>query len=203
MVVWQLNPVQTKYVYVLQKIYWFAYLQILWILFTIGGLIFFGLFPATHALFSVLKESEELASGKAFRRFRNAFTSSFMKMNKAAMIWQPMVILIGLNLIIISSDYLFLKWMVIGMLGLILLSIIHFFQNFKQEIPIVLQIKNAFFLVFLHPKENVGYMVIFVLLLLSITFLPGFTFFFGMSIAVYFAVKLGSHHREKIFTIGG
>lgn len=193
MVVWQLNPALTKYVYVLQKIYWFAYLQILWILFTMCGLILFGLFPATHALFTVLKESEELASGKAFRIFRSAFTSSFMKMNIAVMIWQPMFILIGLNLIIISSDYLFLKWMVLGMLGLILLSIIHFFQTFKQELPIVLQIKNAFFLVFLHPKENVGYMVIFVLLLLSVTFLPGFTFFFGMSVSVYFAVKLGNY----------
>lgn len=192
-----MNLALSKYAYILQKVYWFAYLQTLWSLFTICGLVFFGIFPATHALFTVLKESKQLSSGQVFYIFRMTFTSSFMKINKAAMIWQVIVLLIGLNLIIIPSDYLYFKLMDMGMLGLILLSIIHFFQYFELEMPIILQIKRAFSLVFLYPKENASYMFIFVLLLIAITFFPGLTLFFGMSIPLYFIVKLGNYKQKK------
>lgn len=187
----------SKYAYVLQKIYWFAYLQILWILFTMIGFIFLGIFPATHALFTVLKDQKELSSGEAFRKFRGAFTVSFLKINKAAIIWQPMYTIISLNLFIISSDYLFIKVMVTGMLGLILLSMIHFLQYFEVEKPILSQIKRAFSLVFLLPKHNAGYMCVFVLLLLAIAFIPGITFFFGMSLAVFFIVKIGGPKENE------
>lgn len=189
-----MNLVLSKYVYVLQKIYWFAYLQVLWMLFTLIGLVGFGVFPATHALFTVLKE-KDLSSGEAFHKFRNAFKFSFLKMGQAAIIWELMFILISLNLFIFHSMYI--KYFVMGMLGLILLSLIHFFQYFEIEKPIIFQVKRAFSFAFILPKNNAGYMFIFVLLLLAIAFIPGITFFFGISVAVFFVVKIGDSEENQ------
>lgn len=189
-----MNLVLSKYVMVLQKIYWFAYLQVLWMVFSLVGLVVFGVFPATHALFTVLKE-KDLSSGEAFRQFRNAFAFSFFKMGKAAIIWELMILLISFNLFIVHSIYM--KFLVMGMLGLILLSVIHFFQYFEIENSIIFQVKRAFSFAFILPKNNAGYMLIFVLLLLAIAYIPGITFFFGISVAVFFVVKIGNSEENK------
>lgn len=184
----------SKYVFVLQKIYWFAYLQMLWMLFTLLGFIVFGSFPATHALFTVLKE-KDLSTGEAFRKFRNAFTSSFVKLNGAAILFGIMFMLISINLFLFQSIYM--KYLVMGMLGLIFISMIHFFQSFETEKSIIFQVKKAFSVVWILPKNNVGYLFIFVLLLLAIAFIPGIAFFFGISVAVFFIVKIGDSEENQ------
>jgi uncharacterized membrane protein YesL len=189
-----MNVILSKYVYVLQKIYWFAYLQVLWMLFTLLGLGVFGIFPATHALITVLKE-KDLSSGEAFREFRNAFTCSFIKLSGAALIWHFMFLLISTNLLIFQSIYL--KYLVMGMIGLLFLSMIHFFQYLEMNQPIVSQVKRAFSFVWVLPKNNAGYFFILVLELLAIAFIPGITFFFGISIAAYFIVKVGNSEENK------
>jgi uncharacterized membrane protein YesL len=92
------------------------------------------------------------------------------------------------------------------MLGLIFLSMIHFFQYFELDKPILFQIKRAFSFTIILPRNNVGYMFIFVLLLLAIAFIPGITFFFGISVAVFFIVKIGgsrdSSGRPELVQVG-
>ncbi|AVR00232.1 hypothetical protein OBCHQ24_14850 [Oceanobacillus iheyensis] len=188
-----MNVILNKYVLVLQKIYWFAYLQALWLLFTLIGLVVLGIFPATHALFTVMKE-RDLSSNKAFHEFRNAFTRSFIKLNGAGILFGLMLSLISTNIFILESIYI--KYLVMGMLGLIFLSMIHFFQYFESKKPILTQIKKAFSIVWILPKSNVGYLSIFILLLLAIAIIPGISFFFGMSVAVFFIVKIGGSEEN-------
>jgi uncharacterized membrane protein YesL len=189
-----MNVILSKYVYVLQQIYWFAYLQVLWLLFTLLGLGVFGIFPATHALFTVLKE-KDLSSGEAFRTFRNAFTFSFFKLSGAALIWHFMFLLVSTNLLILQSIYL--KYLVMGMIGIIFLSMIHFFQYLETDQPIISQVKRAFSFVWILPKNNIGYLFIFVIELFAIAYIPGITFFFGISVAVFFMVKIGNSEENK------
>jgi uncharacterized membrane protein YesL len=188
-----MNVILDKYVLVLQKIYWFAYLQALWMLFTLIGLVVLGIFPATHALFTVMKE-RDLSSNKAFHEFRNAFKRSFIKLNGAGILFGLMLSLISTNIFILESIYV--KYLVMGMLGLIFLSMIHFFQYFEIKKPILSQLKKAFSIVWILPKSNVGYLSIFILLVLAIAIIPGITFFFGMSVAVFFIVKIGGSEEN-------
>lgn len=191
MVVLDVNIMIERYALFIQKLYWFAYLQLLWLLFTTCGLIIFGIFPATYALFSVWKMQNNVSTGEVFRSFRNEYFSSFIPLNKAGLIWQAMLVIISSNLLIVDREYSLVKLAVLGMLGLITLSIIHFFQYADLERQAILQIKRSFSLLFLHPRENVIYMMIFIGMIVTIRFLPGLSFFFGISFPVYLTVKLG------------
>lgn len=181
----------SKYAMVLQKVYWFAYLQLLWMLFTVCGLVIFGLFPATYALLSVVREREELSSLEAFHKFKKLFVSSFKPMNKTGLLWQVMVLLLASNLLIIPVENVVVRAAVVAVLGLTILGVVHFFQYFEPDKASIFQIRRAFSFVFLQPRKNVGYMMILVLLLVAIRFFPGLSFFYAVSSCAYFVVKIG------------
>lgn len=182
-----MDAMLSYYAMSLQKVYKFAYLQILWILFTVLGMGLLGVFPATYALFTVLNEHEDLTAKRTFRLFYQTYSSSFIKINKAGLIWQVMFLLISINLFIPQVENF--QVIVFAMLCLIMLCIVYFFRYFEQEQPIIKQIKYCFRYVCLHPKQNFMYMIIFFGLFLAINFIPGITFFFGMSVAAYLIVK--------------
>lgn len=192
MAVRQLEMMLSKYAMVLQKLYWFAYLQLLWMLFTLCGLIIFGLFPATYALLTVVRESEELSSREAFRKFKNTFVSSFKPINKIGLLWQVMVLLLASNLLILPVEYVVVRVAVVVVLGLTILGVIHFYQYYEMDKASIFQIKRAFSFVFLQPRKNVGYMLIFALLLIAIRFFPGISFFYAVSSCAYFVAKIGN-----------
>lgn len=181
----------SKYAMVLQKLYWFAYLQLLWMLFTLCGLVIFGLFPATYALLTLVKEKEELSSREGFYRFKNIFVSSFKTINKTGLLWQVMVLLLASNLLIIPVENVVVRAAVVAVLGLTILGIVHFLQYFEMDKASIFQIRRAFSFVFLQPRKNVGYMMIFVLLLVAIRFIPGISFFYVVSSCAFFVAKIG------------
>lgn len=196
---WQLDTILSKYAIVIEKIYWFAYLQVLWVLFSLLGFIVFGIFPATHALMMVLKE-KDLSSIEAFRIFRNAFTRSFIKLSGAGVVFLFMFVLLSINVMIFQVVYM--KILALGMLGLVFLSMLHFFQYFELEKPFVYQVKRAFSFVWVLPKNNVGYVLVFMGFILSITFIPGIALFFGVSVTMFFVVKIGnSEESQRLLTL--
>lgn len=192
-----MNAIQSRYVAVVQKIYWFAYLQMLWFLFTLIGCIVLGVFPATHALIVALKE-ENLSSREAFSLFKHIYSTSFLKLSSAGLLFKLIFILIAINLVILQSMYI--KIIVLCMLGLVLLSSIHFLQYFNFRKPIIFQMKTAFSLVWLLPRNNLGYVCVFFLLIVAISFMPGLTFFFGVSITMLGIVKIGNSKESQRLT---
>ena len=72
-----------------------AYINILWILFTLVGLVIFGIFPATAAMFAVtrklIKDEEKF---DIFPAFWTSFRSEFLRTN-------------GLGFIFLASSYFF------------------------------------------------------------------------------------------------
>lgn len=182
-----MDTMLSYYTISLQKVYKFAYLQLLWLIFTAFGFGLFGVFPATYALFNILNVEEDLTAQKTFRLFYEAYVSSFVTINKAGLIWQMMILLMGANLLLTRSSLL--QLFVIAMIYFMLLCIVHFFRYFMQDQRVVEQIKFSFHYVLLYPRENFLYTIVFLGLFLGIRFLPGIIFFFGASVAAYFIKK--------------
>lgn len=186
----------SKYAIVIQTIYWFAYLQMLWLIFSLAGLVVFGVFPATYALLSVWKQ-ESLTSKQTFQIFCEVFRRSFFVMNGAGILYGVMAGLISMNLLFIEAVYI--RLLVLAFLGLIFLSIVHFLQYFERDKPLIHQVKRAFLLLWMLPKSNVGHMGVLVGMLLLVAFMPGLALFFGMSAAMFLVNKIGySKESEQL-----
>lgn len=171
------------------KVYRFLILHLLWLAFTLLGLVFFGFFPATYALFETLKEPTDLTGKEYTKYFIKVYRASFVKMNQAAIIWQVMFVLMGLNLFIFNGSNAMIQFGIIGLLLLMVLCIVYFLQYFTIEMKVMEQIKRSFGYVFLYPKKNIIFMTIIFGLILVINFSPGISLFFGSSVAAHFIVK--------------
>lgn|SRR5690606_31929158 len=66
-----------------------AYLNILWLFFTLVGLVFFGLFPATSAMFTITRKWIFLGERnlKLFKTFWTAYKHDFLKQNGYGLIF--------------------------------------------------------------------------------------------------------------------
>lgn len=177
------ETILTQYAKVLQKIYWYAYVQILWVIFTIMGLIIFGIFPATHALLKVMNQQDS-SSSEIFHEFKQAYRVAFFAINRAAIIWFTMIILLSANLMILPGTQQIIKLIAASMICLLVLCIVHFFHYFRIDESAMKQIKRSFAYTCLHPKQNVGYACIILMLGASILFIPGITCFFGVSVSI-------------------
>ncbi|WP_257351054.1 DUF624 domain-containing protein [Pseudalkalibacillus decolorationis] len=187
-----MNTVLTQYASVLQKIYLYAYVQILWLLFTLAGLLIFGLFPATYALLTVMKQQADTSAAAIFHTFREAYRDAFFVINKASIIWITMLLLMITNLLILPDTQQVLKLAVVSMISFLLLCIVHFFNYFQADEHMTVQIKRSFAHACLHPKQNVGYACIFLMLGAALWLIPGITCFFGVSIAAKAIIYLAS-----------
>lgn len=171
----------------ISKIYRFIVLHLLWLGFTLIGLVVLGIFPATHALLEVMKEPDDLTIGEYYRHFVKSYFGAFVKINQAGIIWQAMFVLISLNALIVVNELI--QLLVLGMLLLLLLCVVYFFEHFQVEGTIIGQIKLSFGYVFLYPRRNVIYMCVLFCLILAINFSPGITFVCGSSVAAHFIAK--------------
>ena len=177
-----MDNVLVQYASALQKVYWYAYLQVLWVLFTLAGLIIFGIFPATRALMTVMNQQTDTSAVDIFHTFRQAYQEVFFAINKASILWTIMLILMSVNLLILPETQQILRLLALGMICFLLLCIVHFIYFFHYREPTFVQIKQSFAHACLHPRKNVGYACIFLLLGIAILFIPGITCFFGVSV---------------------
>lgn len=128
------------------------YLQLLWVVFVLGGLVVFGFAPATAAMYAVLRKRAMGEEGlPVFKTFLNAYKSNFVKTNALGFLW----ILIGLFLyedLMITRTvshfhpffYVFLLFALIGFVTFLffLPVFVHYdlkmFSYFKQSLLIAL-----------------------------------------------------------------
>jgi len=130
-----------------------AYINLLWIFFTLVGLVFFGFFPATVAMYTLTRKwTRGEDNFKIFLTFWQTFRSEFLKVNGHGIIF----ILAGYFLYV---DFVFLKlhneklqilfpviylFMFIGIITLVFFFPVYvhyklnFFQYFKQSFLIAI-----------------------------------------------------------------
>ena len=169
----------------------FAYLNILWIAFTLLGLVLFGIFPATVSLFVIVRKwVQGQRDFQITKLFWNSFKKEFLKSN-----------LLGLILIVIGgilyTDFLFIRGndvhlvqytyypllIIIAIFTLALLYVFPIYVHFETKLMHIL--KNSVLLMIMSPLITIM-MVTFILILYHILrLIPGLTPLFGASLLAY------------------
>ncbi|WP_077624678.1 YesL family protein [Sediminibacillus massiliensis] len=192
-----------------------AYLNFLWILFSMMGLLVFGVFPATIALFALCRKwingEDELP---VFRCFYQVFRHEFIKSN-----------LLGLMLVtiggIIYLDYLFLtqvadgfaKWILLPLIPLAIVFLLLLFFIFPvyvhYEATLLHHLKNAMYITILHPFTLLLMVLVSAVTYIVYSAIPALIPFFGLSIVawtlMFFAekcfTKLDAKRKQKLTAI--
>lgn len=169
----------------------FAYVNILWFLFTLLGGVVLGLYPATTALFAInrewLKGNGDYPVFKTYWRF---YKKDFWKSNLLGLFITAIILLIWFDLwyIRVSPNELWnltylplYGFMVIFTLFLFYIfpAFVHFDLKFKSLI------KNTFLIMLVNPFHTFLMAVSFVSLFFLMTAVPALAFIFGASLYAF------------------
>lgn len=168
-----------------------AFVNLLWIGFTIAGLVLFGFYPATIAMFSVIRKwITGYTDIPIFSTFWKTYKSEWLKGNLLGIILTGISSLIYLEISIINhsaqplvqwSKYpLFLFIIIFGLLVLYTFpSYVHYNVNLFNVL------KNAFFILLINPFYNTVMVLGLVLIYFLARILPPLLFFFGGSASAF------------------
>lgn len=170
----------------------FAYLNILWILFTMAGLLFFGVMPATVAMFAVVRKwqrSEEEV--RMFAVFWEIYRQEFWKANGLGIILFALGYLFSVQFQILGAQsalvYQMAQFSVVIAFALLAVFLVYLFPvyvHFKLRTiqylkwPLILAIVHPILTVFLLVCIGAGGYLIF-------QAFPAVLFFFGGSLSAY------------------
>ncbi|SER91142.1 Uncharacterized membrane protein YesL [Gracilibacillus ureilyticus] len=182
----------------------FAYINILWIGFSLLGLIVFGFFPATVAMFTLIRQwIMGNVDQPVFSTFWTEYKKEFIKSN-----------LIGLVIVVISFlfyvNYQYIMFFQGGFHDLIKiplyvfmiavsLTVLYVFPTFVHyNIRFTETWKNAFFVMLLHPLHNISMVAAIFVLLYVMQLIPGTIFFFSGSLITFIIMGTCYHTFQKI-----
>jgi len=177
-------------------IYRLAFVNFLWIVFTLLGLVVFGIFPATMSMFSVIRKwvlSEP--DPQIFRDFFKYYKRDFLKSNFiglifviAGMIFYIYIQYIGATLdsILIYTHIPLYFFMVIVFLTFLYLPpvFVHYDVGFFQVF------KNSFIIMIMNPIYTIVLVVSIVITVYVLKYIPGALFFFGGSTISYTIMQI-------------
>ncbi|MFA9560071.1 YesL family protein [Evansella sp. AB-rgal1] len=181
-----------------------AYVNILWILFTIVGLIIFGIFPATAAMFAVTRKWVRGQSEvPVFTTFWESYRKEFFKVN-----------LLGLFIIIIGTviyvDFLFLAtvdgWIATFLTTMLIFASILFVIILFNIFPLFVHYQLSIFkylkfsIILGVSKPHITLAMVFSALLLYFFILafPGISIFFSGSVLAFAIMWLTNGAIQKI-----
>lgn len=172
-------------------IYKLALLNLLWIMFTLIGIIAFGFFPATIASFTVVRkwlfEQKEVS---LFKTFAGVFKAEIIKGNMYGFLLTAIGTLLYMDLKFFQSFdgpiYLLLSYLFICLFFVYLVMMlyafpvyVHFRLNFFQYI------KHIFLIIIISPIHSIALAALaFAVYFLMMNF-PGTVPFFGISVEVF------------------
>ena len=174
-----------------------AYLNLLWILFSLGGLIIFGIAPSTVALFAVIRKSmiHKDKEFSVFKEYFGIFKKEFLRSNILGIFLGVFVVLIWINFnilktitvipnILLVSFFAFLLVICLVIFLYVFPVYVHFDITLKKVIStsLILGVGNFFYTLFM----VLGLYIIYRILL----FIPGIIPFLGTSMYVYFVMWL-------------
>ncbi|WP_456274665.1 YesL family protein [Bacillus sp. AK031] len=164
----------------------FAYINLLWMGFTILGLGVFGLFPATASLFTILRKwimgESELP---VFRTFWHTYRKEFFKANGLGIVVVMLAGLLFVDLYYMDNSGNGLQvthiplYMLILAVGMIILYIFPVYVHF--DVRFIQLFKNAFLIMLVNPVSNLIMIVGVGSAIFVMSALPGLLFFFGAS----------------------
>lgn len=167
----------------------FAYINLLWIVFSLLGLGALGFFPATISMFTIIRK---WIMGETdipiFRTFWNTYKSEFLKSNGLGYIIVALIAIIILDLVFMkNSGSNFMSAIHIPLYMFIFAVAMTMFYLFPvyvhYELKIFQMIKNAFLTMLINPIENIVIITGIATVYFVVKFIPGLGFFFGGSLS--------------------
>jgi uncharacterized membrane protein YesL len=164
-----------------------AYINILWISFSLLGLIVFGLFPATAAMFvivrKILMDKDEIP---ILKTFWESYKSEFLKSNILGLILIIAGYILYIDILFLRNTTGFINLLYYPTLVLSLgfvLTLLYVFPTFVHFDQGILQvIKNAFVIMLMNPLSTVLMVIGSCAVYLLMTTIPGLIPLFSGSI---------------------
>ena len=164
-----------------------AYINILWISFSLLGLIVFGLFPATAAMFvivrKILMDKDEIP---ILKTFWESYKSEFLKSNILGLILIITGYILYIDILFLRNTTGFINLLYYPTLVLALgfvLTLLYVFPTFVHFDQRILQvIKNAFVIMLMNPLSTVLMVIGSFAVYLLMTTIPGLIPLFSGSI---------------------
>ncbi|WP_059105960.1 YesL family protein [Shouchella shacheensis] len=167
-----------------------AILNLLWIGFTLAGLVLFGLFPATAAAYAITRQWIRGESDlPLFKTFCSYFFKDFWRVQALGYILTAITIILYIDILFIfQSSNAFLNMLFIPLLLLCVVFAItamyafSVFAHYELSIPQVL--KHSVLHVLVRPFLSIGMLVTVGALFYAMQFLPGVIPVFGVSVPI-------------------
>jgi uncharacterized membrane protein YesL len=181
-----------------------AFLNLLWISFSLLGLVIFGFFPATVAMFAVVRKwmlgNDEMS---IFKTFWTAYKREFLKSNILGVI----ILAIGLILYIdfqfvlhSSSSFVSILYVPFFIITLIAIScvfyIIPIFVHYDMKISQV--IKNSFFVMIMNPLSTFYMLIGSFGICFVLSYAPPICILYSGNLLALFIMKPATNAFEKI-----
>lgn len=162
-----------------------AYLNFLWFIFCLFGLVIFGFMPATVTVFIILrKRLRHQGDIPVFKTFLNTYKEEFIKSHLVGI---PLVILyafIFIDLIYLRTDVgtgPIIIPIYLLMLGTIMTTLYVFPVYAHYDLKALTVLKNAFLMMLIHPLNNFIMVIILAITFFVMKNLPALVVFFGVS----------------------
>ncbi|MEM1505757.1 YesL family protein [Domibacillus sp. 8LH] len=166
----------------------FAYINLLWISFSLIGLVILGFFPATISMFTVIRKWLMGDTGiPIFRTFWTTYKSEFIRSNGLGLLIVVVAGLIVLDLVFMKNlGNSFISVIQIPLYIIMFVTVMTMFYLFPvyvhYELKLAQMIKNAFLMMLINPLENLTMIAGIVAVFFVVKFIPGLGFFFGGSL---------------------
>ncbi|MEH7238632.1 YesL family protein [Bacillus sp. JJ1562] len=164
-----------------------AYLNLLWILFTLSGFVVFGFFPSTIALLATLRQFLNKNHPPIFKTFWHYYKKEFLNSNKLGLIIVIIVLIFYINIQYLQSTFnegtgfLFYSSMIISCMYLLIICYtLASYVEFEQ--PLGTHIKNALLITVYSPIPSLFLIFGFAAVYFAVTKISGLGFFFSVSI---------------------
>lgn len=182
----------------------FAYLNLLWMFFTLLGGIFLGLFPSTIAMFAIIREWLKGDTDiPLFRTFWKHYSAEFLKSNKLGIFVTLLTVFIVLDIFYIqSTESSLLSWTYLPLFAFMLLFVMFLFYLFPSFVHFDAKlgqiIKNAFFIMLINPLPTLLIFLCLIPFFYLVSLLPAIGFIFGGSVYALISMRFSLHAFQKV-----
>lgn len=181
-----------------------ALLNILWISFSLLGLVIFGFFPATVAMFAVVRKwmlgTDEMS---IFKTFWIAYKREFLKSNLLGFIITAVGIVLYIDFQFVNHatnsfiSLLYIPFFIITFIFIcMLLYIIPIFVHYDMKISQV--IKNSFFVMIMNPLSTFYMLIGSFGICFALSYAPPICILYSGNLLALFIMKPATNAFEKI-----
>ncbi|NYE09186.1 putative membrane protein YesL [Bacillus niacini] len=163
-----------------------AYINLLWILFTLSGFVIFGFFPATIAMLATLRQFIRKNHPPVFQTFWQYYKKEFFNSNKLGLMIVAIGFILYFNITFLQSTSTnmssFLFYSSVIMSGIYFIIICYTLASYVEvEQPLGTHLKNALLITISNPLPSLFIIFGFAAVYFAVTYLSGLGFFFSVS----------------------